>query len=59
MQELVHQNHLLCIQILSWYSNSYATERISKRIEYLFQLYYGIVSVSRKKSNFEDNLLVI
>ena len=39
MQELVYQNHLVCIRILSWYLNSYATERISEQIKYLFQLY--------------------
>ena len=38
IQELLHQNHLLRIRILSKYSNSYVTEQISERIEYLFQL---------------------
>ena len=38
MQELLHQNHILCIRILPWYLNSYVNKRICKRIEYLFQL---------------------
>ena len=38
MQELMQKNHSLHILILSWYLNTYVTERISERIEYLFQL---------------------